>query len=93
MTLTNTILSAVVESIQDNGIFSDTLEAGIMAVEGQEIQFTQELPVEGADYPTSISYAVDAIKGDLLEVGYWTNAGTPSQRWHVAGKTYVRGMV
>ena len=92
LTLTAEILSALIGNAQDHGIYSDEIEAGIAAAEGYEVGYSAPLDIENGDYPTKIELAATGVKGDKLTVTYTVNAGTESEKVHVAATVYLRDL-
>lgn len=86
MTLSSAILSALTDDITSRGGFTDELLCAILSTEGEELTTETPVAVDSPDYPTRIVLRATANHGAVVEVVYTTNAGTPNEHVHVAGK-------
>lgn len=89
ITLTNELTSALIAAIHDAGIYSDELDRAIEDATGEEVGFNAPLDLVDCEYPTRITLTTTAATGDRLTVEYRTNAGTPDERTHIAGRAAV----
>ena len=92
MILTAEILSALIDAVQNAGIYDDTLEGAIAAMDGVQVGYTTPVDLVACDYPTQIVLVNTANGGDRLTVEYRTNVGTDDARTHIAGHVYLRNL-